>query len=96
MVPKQPFFDFQQRKLFLTLKLQAPFFPQGKTHLSLSFFIAEENFSFFRLSPIGKKTHLSFSFFIAVENISFFSEATLYLSLFSEKLIILMQNLSEI
>jgi len=46
-VPKHPFFDIQQRKLFLTLNLKAPFFPQGKTHLSLSFFIAAKNFSFF-------------------------------------------------
>jgi len=70
MVPKHSFFDIQQRKLFLTLNIDS-FFPQGKTHLSLSFFIAAENFSFF-------------------------SETILCLSLFSEKLIILMQKVRDL
>ena len=48
MVPKQSFFDLQQRKLFSNLKLKGCFFPQGKTHLSLSFFIAAKNFSSFQ------------------------------------------------
>jgi len=46
-MPKHSFFDIQQRKFFLTLNLMV-FFPQEKTHLSLSFFIAAENFSSFQ------------------------------------------------